>query len=59
MDHQMETQTPTATIRIRGLSVDIGERSILRDLTLDAEAGKILALVGPSGCASSPGRCGR
>lgn len=40
-------------IRIENLSVDIGEKSILKNISLDIAAGKTIALVGSSGSGKS------
>jgi iron complex transport system ATP-binding protein len=36
-------------LHVKGLGASIGKRPILRDITLDCEAGQVLAIVGPNG----------
>ena len=43
----------TSGLTVTGLSVDIADQSVIRDLTLRAAAGQILVLLGPSGCGKS------
>ena len=40
-------------MRLEGLSVDLGGRSILRALTLDVPSGQVVGLVGPNGSGKS------
>ncbi|MDQ8162474.1 MAG: phosphate ABC transporter ATP-binding protein [Gemmatimonadota bacterium] len=40
-------------VQVRDLSAGFATRSVLRQLALDAPAGRVLAIVGPSGCGKS------
>jgi sulfonate transport system ATP-binding protein len=42
-----------ATLAARGLSKSFGDRSVLRDLSLNVSAGECVAIVGRSGCGKS------
>jgi putative spermidine/putrescine transport system ATP-binding protein len=37
-------------LRIEGISVELGGRPVVKDLSLTAEPGEIISLLGPSGC---------
>ena len=49
---QPMTDSP-ATVRIAGLRLDRGARTILRDVNLTVPRGSITAILGPSGCGKS------
>lgn len=42
-----------AAVSIEGLSVDLGGRRVVRDLTLEVAAGEVVGLLGPSGAGKS------
>ncbi|HLA39101.1 MAG TPA: ATP-binding cassette domain-containing protein, partial [Candidatus Glassbacteria bacterium] len=42
--------TPVPHLRVRGLTVAYGERTVLEKISLDINKGCITALIGPSGC---------
>ena len=44
---------PTPAVRLSGLRLDRGGRTILRDVSLEVPRGGITAVLGPSGCGKS------
>ncbi len=46
-------QSAPLKMRTRGLTVRYGEKSAIKDVTLDVHAKEVLALIGPSGCGKS------
>ncbi len=46
-------QTAPLKMRARGLTVRYGEKTAIKDVSIDVPAGGVLALIGPSGCGKS------
>jgi phospholipid/cholesterol/gamma-HCH transport system ATP-binding protein len=44
---------PTATVRVAGLRLDRGGRTVLREIDLAVPQGSVTAILGPSGCGKS------
>ena len=44
---------PSSIVRVAGLRLDRGGRTVLRDIDLDVPRGKVVAILGPSGCGKS------
>jgi ABC-type molybdenum transport system ATPase subunit/photorepair protein PhrA len=47
------TERPAPVVRLRGVSVERGGRTVLRDVDLDIAAGEITGIIGPSGSGKS------